>query len=72
MCVCARLLTLDASLGSFDAIWPIFTGNCHLARPSSEFLDAAGEWERVELRRMGDEIPWLMFPRVYGTMVKAR
>ena len=57
---------------AFEIVWPRIIGNCHLSRRTQDYLERAGEWESVELQRMGDDIPWMLFPRVYGTMIKAR
>ena len=45
-------------------------GNCHLDRPTGEYLLAAGKWETLEVKGPQAEDAPLVFPRVRGRLIK--
>ena len=70
----ARVLRsrLTDCIDAFNIIWPYLMGNCHLDRPTGEYLLTAGKWDKVDLKSPRDEDPWLAIPHVWGTLVKAQ
>lgn len=45
-------------------------GNCHLDRPTGQYLLQAGSWRSVELETPKDEDRWQVFPHLTGRLVK--
>lgn len=43
---------------------------CHLDRPSGQYLLEAGSWSTLELKTPKDDEAWLVFPHVSGRLVK--
>ena len=54
----------------YEWIWPMLAGNCHVNRPSEQFLREAGDWNRIELKRPTDEDACTLFPRISGVLTK--
>ena len=55
----------------YGTVWPFLMGNCHLDRPTGDYLLAAGKWETSEVKEPSAEDAHLVFPRVRGRLVKA-
>ena len=55
----------------YDIIWPHLFGNCHMRRPTGDYILAAGEWADVDIKGPKDEDPWLVLPHFWGTLTKA-
>jgi len=51
----------------WNPAWSLSVG-CRLDRPIQQALLQAGSWEVVEMD--GDEVPWSLFPRVWGKLIK--
>lgn len=55
---------------AYGWVWPYATGNCHLDRPTGEYLLGAGSWSVVELEAPEKEDHWTLFPHITGRLVK--
>ena len=56
----------------YNTFWPYLFGNCHLDRPTGDFVLAAGQWEKVDVRLPEQDDPWLVIPHVSGKLVRGK
>lgn len=47
-------------------------GNCHLNRPTDEYLMKAGDWDKVDFLKYKDEKDFAVIPHIYGRLTKPK
>ena len=56
----------------YNIPWPHMLGNCHLNRPTDEYLMKAGDWEKVNFLKYKEEKDFEVVPHICGRLVKPR
>ena len=57
--------------GIYNIVWPHMMGNCHLTRPTGDYILGAGKWSETDVKTIDQEDPWLVIPHFSGRLVKA-
>ena len=47
-------------------------GNCHLNRPTDEYLMKAGNWDKVDFLKYKDEKDFVVIPHICGRLMKPK